>query len=119
MLTASVQPCYGFICLSRIALNSFPTRHSGYFAACAKGTDPQKEWETEVANILKELPNIKKYEGRLGEGSEILLEAITATEALMKRVAYAFMYAGFSYNVDTTNQKSAAMFGKAQGMVGR
>jgi oligoendopeptidase F len=79
----------------------------------------QKEWEAEVENILKDLPNIKKYAGKLGEGPETLLEAITATEALMKRVAHTIMYAGFSYNVDTTNQKSAAMFGKAQGMVGQ
>jgi oligoendopeptidase F len=79
----------------------------------------QKEWEVEVMSILKGLPDIKKYEGKLGESPEILLEAITATEALMKRVAYTFMYAGFSYNVDTTNQKSAALFGKAQGMFGR
>jgi len=79
----------------------------------------QKEWEAEVANILNDLPNIKKYEGRLRESHETLLEALTATEALMKRVMHTFIYAGFAYNVDTTNQKSAAMFGKAQGMFGQ
>ncbi len=79
----------------------------------------QKEWEAEVENILKDLPNVKKYEGSLGEGPETLLEAITAAEALMKRVMHAFVYAAFSYNVDTTNQKSTAMYGKAQGMYGQ
>ena len=31
----------------------------------------------------------------------------------------AFMYAGFSYAVDTTNQHAAGMRGKAQGMYGQ
>ena len=40
-------------------------------------------------------------------------------ENLMKRLSHVVMYAGFSYNVDTTNQTSAAMFGKAQSMYGQ
>jgi oligoendopeptidase F len=40
-------------------------------------------------------------------------------EKLMVRVMHVYVYAGFSYNVDTTNQKSAAMLGKAQGMFGQ
>jgi oligoendopeptidase F len=79
----------------------------------------QKEWEAEVKHILKDLPNVKKYEGRLGEGPETLLEAIAAAEAMMKRVMHAYVYAVFSYSVDTTNQQSAAMLGQAQGMLGQ
>ena len=40
-------------------------------------------------------------------------------EALMKRVMHVYMYAAFSYNVDTTDQKATAMLGKAQGMYGQ
>ena len=79
----------------------------------------QKAWEAEVKNILAELPNIKKYEGRLSESAETLCEAFDAVEKLMARVMRVFMYAGFSYNVDTTDQNSAAMFGKAQAMFGQ
>jgi oligoendopeptidase F len=79
----------------------------------------QKAWEAEVKNILGELPNIKKYEGKLGESAETLVEAFDAVEALMKRVMHVYMYAGFSYNVDTTDQNSAAMLGKAQSMFGQ
>ena len=76
----------------------------------------KKDWEAAVKNILDELPNIKKYEGRLGEGAETLVEALDSVEGLMKRLMHVLMYAGFSYNVDTTNQSAAAMFGKAQGV---
>ena len=74
----------------------------------------KKAWDAEVKNILADLPSIKKYEGRLGESAETLVEAFDQVEDLMKRLMHVFMYAGFSYTVDTTNQTSAAMFGKAQ-----
>ena len=78
-----------------------------------------KEWEAEVAAILADLPNVKKFEGRLGESADVLLEGMRAVEALANRTYKIFMYAGFSYSVDTTNQKSAALFGKAQGVGGQ
>jgi oligoendopeptidase F len=78
-----------------------------------------KEWEAEVNAIVAELPNVKKYEGRLGESADVLLEGMHAVEALANRTYKIFMYAGFSYSVDTTNQKSAALFGKAQGVAGQ
>ncbi|HET7144413.1 MAG TPA: M3 family metallopeptidase, partial [Anaerolineales bacterium] len=79
----------------------------------------KKDWETEAQNILADLPNIKKYEGRLGESSETLVEAFDYVEKLMKRLLYILVYAGFSYNVDTTNQSSAAMYSKAQSIYGQ
>jgi len=79
----------------------------------------QKDWENEIQNILHDLPNIKKYKGRLGESSQLLLEALTAIESLMKRVQHAFMYAGFLYNVDSTDQNSTAIYWKAQTMYGK
>jgi len=79
----------------------------------------KKEWDAEVKNILAELPNIKKYEGRLGESAETLVEALGQVDELTKRLMHVYVYAGFSYNVDTTNQTSAAMFGKAQAVYGQ
>lgn len=79
----------------------------------------KKEWDQAVAAILADLPNLKKYEGKLGESAETLVEAFDFVEDLMKRLIHVFVYAGFSYNVDTTNQNSAAMYGKAQGVYGQ
>ena len=78
-----------------------------------------REWEAELQSILKDLPKIKKYQGNLGTSPETLLQAMQALEALMKRVMHVYMYAAFSYNVDTTDQKATAMLGKAQGMYGQ
>lgn len=78
-----------------------------------------KEWEAELQAILKDIPSIKKYQGRLGSSPETLLKALQVMEALMVRVQRVYMYAAFSYSVDTTDSKSTAMIGKAQGMYGQ
>ncbi len=78
-----------------------------------------RAWDTEVNKIIADIPAVKKYEGRLSEGPATLLEAMDAIEQIILRAYRAFMYAGFSHAVDTTNQQSAGMSGKAGGMFGQ
>ena len=79
----------------------------------------EKAWEKEVNQILQELPKVKAYQQRLAEGPSVLQEALSAANDLVSRAQTAFMYAGFSYAVDTTNQQAAGMRGRAQGMYGQ
>jgi len=79
----------------------------------------EKAWEKELNQILQELPKIKAYQERLAEGPSVLQEALSAANDLVSRAQTAFMYAGFSYAVDTTNQQAAGMRGRAQGMYGQ
>ena len=44
-----------------------------------------KEWDAELQSILNDLPNARKFEGRLGESPETLLEALQAVEQLANR----------------------------------
>ena len=76
-------------------------------------------WGEEVKQILESISNVKQYQGRLAEGPSVLLEALEAAYKLISCAQKAFMYAGFSYAVDTTNQHAAGMRGKAQGMYGQ
>ena len=78
-----------------------------------------KEWEAEVKSILADAPTIKKFAGRLGESPKTLLEALHAVELFGNRVYKIYMYAMFSYSVDTTNQKASALLDKAQGVAGQ
>ncbi len=75
-------------------------------------------WEKEVKQIIADIPKVKQYQGRLAEGASVLLDAFKAAHDLVARVQIAYMYAGFSYAVDTTNQQAAGMRGKGQGMYG-
>lgn len=76
-------------------------------------------WEKEVKQILADIPKVKAYQGRLGEGPAVLLDAFEAAHSLVSHAQVAFMYAMFSYSVDTTDQQAAGMRGKAQGMFGQ
>ena len=76
-------------------------------------------WEKEVEKIIQDVDKVKRYQGTLSQGPSVLLDTLNVVEDLLARAQIAFMYAGFSYNVDTTNQKAAGMFGKAQGMFGQ
>ena len=78
-----------------------------------------KEWGEGLKAVIDEIPNVKKFEGKLGESPETLLAGIKAIEDISLRAQTLFMYAQFAYAVDTTNQESAAMVGKAQGMFGQ
>lgn len=78
-----------------------------------------KDWEDALQALLKDIPSLKKYQGKLGESVTNLLNGITAIEKLTLRAQTIFMYAQFEYAVDTTNQASAAMVGKAQSMFGQ
>lgn len=76
-------------------------------------------WEKEVVRILEDVVKVQKYRGRLAEGPVVLLNALKTADKLVSRAQTVYMYAGFSYNVDTTNQKAAGMISKAQGMYGQ
>ena len=78
-----------------------------------------KQWEAALQAILKDLPKIKKFEGKLGQSPEMLLKGLKAVEDIGLQTYTVYMYAQFAYAVDTTNQASAAMVGKAQSMAGQ
>ena len=77
------------------------------------------DWENEVQKILADIENVTAFKGRLKESPRTLLTALEAADELMRRAAVAYMYAGFSFAVDTTNQKSAGMSSQGQSMDGK
>ncbi len=76
-------------------------------------------WERELKDVLSGLDSVKKYQGRLGNSPAILLAAMSAYEQLILRSQHVYLYAGFSYAVDTTDQKAAGMQGRAGAMFGQ
>ncbi len=78
-----------------------------------------EDWDKELQQIIEDISKVKPYQGRLADGPTVLLEALAAAHELMSRVQIAFIYAGFSYAVDTTDQKAAGMRGRAQGVYGQ
>ncbi len=76
-------------------------------------------WEQELKQITEDISKISPYHGRLAESPSALLEALSVAHDLVSRVQIAFMYAGFSYAVDTTDQKAAGMRSRGQSVYGQ
>ena len=76
-------------------------------------------WEKEAAKVVEDIARVKQYQGRLSESVESLMEAIRISEELILRAYKLYMYASFSYAVETTNQQAGGLLGKAQGIYGQ
>ncbi len=86
----------------------------------AESVFPSNEaWEKEINQIRQDISKVKQFQGRLAEGPTVLLDALRAAHELISCIQKAYMYAGFSYAVDTTDQHAAGMRGKAQGVYGQ
>jgi oligoendopeptidase F len=72
-----------------------------------------KAFDVEVQSLIESLVEIRKYQGRLGDGPDTFIEAMNTMEVLAKRAAKVQVYATMSSAVDTANQEGAAMNGKA------
>ena len=78
-----------------------------------------EDWEKELQRIVDDIGKAKAYQGRLADGPGVLLEALAVAHDIVSRAQVAFMYAGFTYAVDTTDQQAAGMRGRAQSVYGQ
>jgi oligoendopeptidase F len=78
-----------------------------------------RAWEAELSAILAEIPEVEALKGTLAAGASPLAGGLSRVESLGARMQRAFVYAGFSYSVDTTDQRAVAMNDRAQGALGR
>ncbi|MBL6961626.1 MAG: oligoendopeptidase F family protein, partial [Anaerolineales bacterium] len=76
-------------------------------------------WSAEAEKIVADIPSVKAFQGKLASNAASLADAMEAVEKIIQRVEHLNMYAGFSYSVDTADQKAAAMADKAGGIHGQ
>ena len=76
-------------------------------------------WEAELNDLQSCLPEMAKFQGRLGEGPAALAAALQAADQFMFRAHKALMYAHVSHEVDKLDQVRAGMPGKAQALFGQ
>ncbi|MGZ6316053.1 MAG: hypothetical protein ACXWNQ_02240, partial [Anaerolineales bacterium] len=76
----------------------------------------ERAWQDELNKVLGDLDSVKQFQGRLAEGPDTLLKALTAYEQLILRAERVFMYANFAYAVNTADQQASALVSKAGSM---
>ena len=62
-------------------------------------------WSAEAEKIVADIPSVKVFQGKLASNAASLADAMEAVERIIQRVEHLHMYAGFSYSVDTADQK--------------
>ncbi len=75
-------------------------------------------WEEERAAILKAATDFQALRGQLSREPAALARVMSSLEALAARAQRLYVYAGFSFNVDTTDPAAAAMNDKALAVLG-
>ncbi|PLR78816.1 oligoendopeptidase F [Bacillus sp. V3-13] len=68
-----------------------------------------EEWEKEYQQVKELIPEMKKYQGTLGESAEHLFEALSGQDQLMERLGKLYTYAHMRYDQDTTNSHYQAL----------
>jgi oligoendopeptidase F len=76
-------------------------------------------WQAEFKRLSDSLPDVRRFQGRLGDSPAALADAWSAIEQLTRDVGKVFVYAGLAHSVDTADQKAAGMHGQAQGLYAR
>ena len=71
-------------------------------------------WEAEVESLIADLTSVTSFQGRLGEGPLVVVQALTARDDLLARLERSFTYALLGYAVETTDAAAVARFGRSQ-----
>jgi len=66
-------------------------------------------WDASRENVLDRLPELEAYRGRLGEGPEVMLEALATFSEVQMEAIRAFVYANMLFDENQTNTSAEAM----------
>jgi len=74
------------------------------------------DWEAKLAEVNARLPEVRSFEGHLGDSADALADWFAVYQALMRDVQRLSMYAFLAYSTDTTDQTAAARTGQANSL---
>lgn len=74
----------------------------------------QEDWDAELERLRSETDRLAPYQGRLGESSGVLLEALDANSAYNKELARLWVYASNSRNTNLGDPIGQEMVGRIQ-----
>ncbi|RXI96668.1 oligoendopeptidase F [Anaerobacillus alkaliphilus] len=81
--------------------------------------DSNEAWEKEFAQIEDDIQEVVQYQGRLGEGSSILVACLNAYEKLQMRMVRVSTYGYLRASEDGTNQLYQANLSQVSAIVAR
>lgn len=79
----------------------------------------EKVWEKDVKDALEGAKDFAKYQGKLADNADILLEALKAQDEIWQKVEKAYVYSRMRRDEDNRVEKYQAMNDKAQGAIAK
>lgn len=76
-------------------------------------------WESEYKAVEQSLSDLQRFQGRVGESATTLADVLAARDEISRRIGVVNFYAQMMQAVDSTNQDSVAMAGRANGLWGK
>ncbi|WP_163972189.1 oligoendopeptidase F [Oceanobacillus halotolerans] len=76
-----------------------------------------EDWEKELDDLKKDIPQITEYQGKLANSSDSLLEVFQLQDQLSERLGKLYTYAHMRYDQDTTNSFYQGLNGKAENVL--
>ncbi len=76
-------------------------------------------WENAVQALAARLPEVARFQGRLGEGPEILAEWLALQAEIEREMGRIVVYAHCQHSVDTRDQAATARYHRAGGLYAR
>ena len=75
------------------------------------------DWEAALKTVESKLPEMKKYQGKLGESAQTLLDYLKLAEEINILAFKVMVYGGLDQSTDVTNQDAAARAGQGRSLV--
>ncbi|GAB4515860.1 MAG: oligoendopeptidase F [Anaerolineae bacterium] len=76
-------------------------------------------WNTAAENLLNLLPVVAQYQGRLGDGANVLADFQEKADEVIRLLMKLYFYATMSAAVDSNDKEAAIMQSKVTGMYGQ
>jgi oligoendopeptidase F len=76
-------------------------------------------FDATIVKVEAMLPELAAFQGRLGEGPEVLADALDLGNAIERTAEDAFVWAGQRQNTDTRDQTAAATMSRARAMLAK
>lgn len=73
-------------------------------------------WKQEYEAVEKEMKKLEQYRGHMQDSADMLLEALSTSADLNRRLERLYVYAQQSFDTDTTNANYQGLYGRIQNL---
>lgn len=75
------------------------------------------DWQAEYEKLLKDIPSIENYRGKIGQSADKMYKLFQKQDKLSERLGKLFVYSRMRYDQDTTNSFYQSIYAQAENVL--